>query len=116
MAYVPKKAKKGYNLEKDIESMGKRKKRKKAKAKPKEKGNWVSRLKKGVKYYLSGESMTKQAEQENREDRLKAVKAKLAKAKKKKASPKSTSRTKKTTAQLKKAGLSDKEIKKMRGN
>ena len=59
MAYVPKKAKKGYSVEKDIESLGKRHKKaasklqgKKKKAKPQE--DWVDRLKRNVKMLLKG--------------------------------------------------------------
>jgi hypothetical protein len=68
VAGVPKKAKKGYNLEKDIESLGKRgrksgaKKRaanekfRKDKSKKDEKGNWVSNLKKNVQMMLKGKN------------------------------------------------------------
>ena len=63
MAYVPKKAK-GYNLEKDIESMGKKKKTKLTKSvkakkaadkKKAEEPNWLDKLKAKMKQYKKDE-------------------------------------------------------------
>jgi hypothetical protein len=56
MAYVPKKAKKGYDIEKDIESLGKRHKKAAAKLQGKKKPeeDWVDRLKRNVKMLLKG--------------------------------------------------------------
>lgn len=82
----------------------------------KEKENWVTKLGKGVKYFLSGEAMMDKAKQENREKRLKEIKAKLAakeKAKKKKPEAKNgrTLRTKRVES-----GSAKGDFDKMRGN
>ena len=86
--------------------------------KKKEKGNWVSRLKAGVKYHLSGEASKDLGKQVMREEKLKRVKTKLAKAKgeaapakKKKKKVKRTARTKKIESSSAKG-----DFKKMRGN
>jgi hypothetical protein len=66
MAYVPKKANKGYDLEKDIESLGKRGRKKGAKKRAankkfkegqvKAKENWASKLKRNVQMLLKGKN------------------------------------------------------------
>jgi len=82
----------------------------------KKKGNWVSRLKAGVKYHLSGQAGVDAAKQELKDAKLKRVKAKLAAKKKKAKKPKtSTNRTEGISTRLKKSGLTDKEIKRLRG-
>jgi hypothetical protein len=112
MAYVPKKGPKNYNVEDDIKNLSKRGK-KKTKAKPKKKENWVSRLKQKVKDYMSGANYAKEAKADAAKRRANrtAPKKKTAPAK----TTKATKRTKKTSAQLRVAGLTEAEIKKMRG-
>lgn len=79
----------------------------------KEKGNWVDRLKAGVKYHLSGKAMTEKAEQELREKRLAEIKAKL--AAKKKPNRKKKSKATKRTKQIE-SGSAKGDFDKMRGN
>lgn len=90
---MPEKKKEKYSLEKDIEYLQTRRKKAAEKLKPKKKEpekkeeTWVDRLKKKVKKYFAGE---------------------------KKKEPKAA-RTKLTKEQLKKHGLTDADIKKLRG-
>ena len=121
MAYVPKKGPKKYNLEKDIEGLGKRGKKKTAPKKVK-KLNWAQRLKQKVKDYMSGEGYKKEAKAKRKAEMDKYHKAKAAGktdaeilAARKKTKSTSTKRTKKVTGKLRGAGLTEKEISKLKG-